>query len=51
MTILYYILIFLPVALVFGAAIYTIFKKGEAEGIANYGYIEEDNDGLPKNDE
>lgn len=42
MTILYYILIFLPVALVFGAAIYTIFKKGEAEGIADYGYIEED---------
>lgn len=42
MTILYYILIFLPVTIALVAALYTITKKGEAEGIADYGYIEEE---------
>lgn len=42
MTILCYILIFLPVTIALVAALYTITKKGETEGIADYGYIEEE---------
>ena len=50
MTVFYFIIIFLPIAIMLLASICAMFKIGVKEGICKFDYIEEDEDDLPKDD-
>ena len=46
MTWLYYIIIFLPITILFFGSLCAMFKIGKDEGICNFDYVGEDTDEL-----